>query len=88
MTTAELRELSAEDLSWEMLAAYEVADEPETWASLLGLDPESEASVALYDNTHEEYARLWTAMGDEFHERLRPLVGHWRRTKRRVLNGN
>lgn len=84
MTIAELRELPVEELTWQMLAAYEAVDgDMVVWAILLGLDPDIESTESIYDSTHAEYARIWLAMGDEFHERLRPLVGHWLRERRK-----
>jgi hypothetical protein len=83
MTIAELRQLPQEELTWQLLGSYEaVGGEYERWAAMLDLDPDAEATEQLYGTVHNSYPALWMAMGDEFHERLRPIAAEWRKARR------
>ena len=50
-----------------LLSLYETVWEYEPFCFRLGIDPDDEASQALYDAVHNDYVRVWTALGsDEF----------------------
>lgn len=84
MTATELALLPSEELTWQTMAAYEVASgDVGTWALMLGLEPDEESTTKMFDLTHVAYAQLWLAMGDAFHEQLWPRVRRWEEARRR-----
>lgn len=74
----QLNGLADHELTWEMLAAYEIADQVyETWCEMVGLVAMTERANDAYEIVHAAYARLWMTMGDQFFARLERYVDRW-----------
>jgi hypothetical protein len=80
---------SPDELTWELLGAYEITDGYEFWCELVGLEAKETKAERAYDLIHTAYARFWLAMGDQFFARLSMYVARWKkRTRGSGLIGN
>lgn len=79
MTLAEVASTTPtnEQLTWELLGAYEATGTYDRWCRLFELAPGTAEADRSYETAHRAYASLWMAMGDAFHARLWPIALRW-----------
>ena len=65
------------ELTWQLLGAYEVSPSYEKWCELVGLETDEIAADQSFALVHAAYADLWNAMGDAFFTRLAWFADHW-----------
>jgi hypothetical protein len=69
--------LPENELSWELMGAYQHADGFEDWCVLVGLEPGTPEAESAWGVVHEGYAAMWLHMGDAFFARLAIYEAHW-----------